>query len=168
MQERCVEGLYAVLSTSSVVPIIRCARNGAAEMIARALSARLAENAAARLSTVPGSAATSLSSFRRPLLVLLERNVDLAAMLHHPWSYSALLHDALGLRLNRVKINEGEKEKTFDLDAHDTFWAEQAGATFPQVAMEVKTQVIPFFKKIFLKYNRFKSTCNQFHFNCNV
>jgi hypothetical protein len=133
------------------MPIIRCARNGAAEMIARALAARLSESNQHRLAGGGGASLpshASLASFRRPLLVLLDRNVDLAAMLHHPWTYSALVHDALGLRLNRVKLSDGDATKTFDLDAHDTFWTSQGGATFPQVAMEVKTQVASGFVRL--------------------
>jgi hypothetical protein len=101
--ERCVDGLFAALAVSGVVPIIRCPRNGAAEMVARALSLRLNEHVAARAGSSLASA-TALSSFRRPLLVVLERGVDLASMMHHPWTYSAMVHDVLGLRLNRVRL----------------------------------------------------------------
>ena len=52
-----------------------------------------------RVDTESGGA---LASFRRPLLVLLERTADLATMMHHPWTYGALVHDTLGLKLNRV------------------------------------------------------------------
>ena len=34
-------------------------------------------------------------SFQRPLLILLDRNVDVATPLHHPWTYQALVHDVL-------------------------------------------------------------------------
>lgn len=32
---------------------------------------------------------------QRPLLVLLDRNLDLATPLHHTWTYQALAHDVL-------------------------------------------------------------------------
>ena len=35
----------------------------------------------------------SFSSFTRPLLVILDRNMDLATPLHHTWTYQALAHD---------------------------------------------------------------------------
>jgi hypothetical protein len=141
--ERCVEGLFAVLSVSGVVPIIRCARNGAAEMVARNLSTRLHEHASARAGVALSGAATAISSFRRPLLVVLERGVDLGAMLHHPWSYAAMVHDVLGLRLNRVRVPDDDApapaaaaaaaggaavtttDRVFDLDARDSFWSAQ-------------------------------------------
>ncbi|NWS46203.1 SCFD1 protein, partial [Probosciger aterrimus] len=42
-------------------------------------------------------------SFQRPLLVLVDRNIDLATPLHHTWTYQALVHDVL-VRLNRILL----------------------------------------------------------------
>jgi hypothetical protein len=36
-------------------------------------------------------------SVQRPLLAILDRNIDLATPLHHGWTYQALAHDLLGL-----------------------------------------------------------------------
>ena len=33
------------------------------------------------------------NSFTRPLLVIFDRNMDLATPLHHTWTYQALVHD---------------------------------------------------------------------------
>ena len=72
------------------------------------------------------------SSFSRPLLVILDRNLDLATPLHHTWTYQALAHDVLELQLNRITLPsqlplEGgaslrEQEKTYDLLPSDKFW----------------------------------------------
>lgn len=66
-------------------------------------------------------------------------------MLHHTWSYQALTHDLLEMRLNRVVINIKEGSETFasgrrsfDLDKSDPFWAENAGNPFPKVAVAVQ------------------------------
>jgi hypothetical protein len=167
--ERCVDGLFAVLAVCGVTPVIRCPRNGAAEMVARGLSQRLHELAAERLGAgigATGSASSALSSFRRPLLVIVERGTDLATMLHHPWTYGAMVHDVLGLRLNRVRVASADQdggggggdaasasaaapvERTFDLDARDTFWAAHGGAPFQQVAVEVKEAVNEYKAKV--------------------
>lgn len=45
-------------------------------------------------------------NFQRPLLIILDRNVDMATPLHHTWTYQALAHDVLDLALNRVVIEE--------------------------------------------------------------
>ena len=36
-----------------------------------------------------------LLSFQRPVLIILDRNVDLCTPLHHTWTYQALCHDVL-------------------------------------------------------------------------
>lgn len=44
-----------------------------------------------------------LFSFQRPLLVLVDRNIDLATPLHHTWTYQALVHDVL-VRINLMLL----------------------------------------------------------------
>ena len=39
---------------------------------------------------------------QRPVLVLLDRQVDLPVMIHHGWSYQALVHETSATRLNHV------------------------------------------------------------------
>ena len=80
----------------------------AAEIISR----QLYEKIHTELSSVPNlfteSAASSSigagSSFQRPVLLILDRNLDLSVMLTHCWSYQALCHDVFDLNLNRVKM----------------------------------------------------------------
>ena len=45
-----------------------------------------------------------LSSYQRPVLVILDRDIDLGVMLSHPWTYQALIHDLLGMKNNRVDV----------------------------------------------------------------
>ena len=40
-------------------------------------------------------------SFHRPVLVILDRLIDMATPLHHTWTYQALAHDLLQYSLNR-------------------------------------------------------------------
>lgn len=49
-------------------------------------------SAAGRSDTAP---AQLTASFQRPLLAILDRGIDLAAPLHHSWTYQALAHDLL-------------------------------------------------------------------------
>ena len=72
-------------------------------------------------------------SFYRPLLVILDRQVDLATPLHHTWTYQALAHDVLQYHLNSVSISEATnsdvhasvqskpKTRKCDLDNKDVF-----------------------------------------------
>jgi sec1 family domain-containing protein 1 len=86
----------------------------------------------------------------RPLLVLMDRYIDLPVMLHHTWTYQALTHDSLSLNLNRVTIPvpdadaavallQSQKSRVYDLDKADSFWAINAGLPFPMVAEAVET-----------------------------
>ncbi|XP_002732351.1 sec1 family domain-containing protein 1-like [Saccoglossus kowalevskii] len=97
----------------------------------------------------------TLHFFQRPLLVMLDRNMDLATPLHHTWTYQALAHDVLDLQLNQVVIEETvespspsqsgarpkKKTKTYDLNPKDKFWNQQKGSPFPTVAEAVQSEL---------------------------
>jgi len=48
-----------------------------------------------------------ISSLLTSVLVILDRNVDLIPMLSHSWTYQALVHDVLDMKLNRVTVEVG-------------------------------------------------------------
>jgi hypothetical protein len=59
----------------------------------------------------------------RPLLLLVDRGVDLGVMMHHPWTYQALAHDILPCAHNKLFIKGNFQE----IDRRrDTFWNEFA------------------------------------------
>ncbi len=92
------------------------------------------------------------------MLIILDRNIDLPTMLHHTWTYQALVHDILGMNLNKVQVEVGNKlcyfnlmkvqesddsgpdqtkkeTKVFDLDSSaDSFWAANMDTPFPKIA----------------------------------
>lgn len=101
---------------------------------------------------------SSLLRFQRPLLVLLDRNMDMATPLHHTWTYQALVHDVLEFNLNRVTFQEDEsssthqeasrhtpsrnvKKKECDLNPTDNFWVAQRGLPFPNVAEAIQEEL---------------------------
>jgi hypothetical protein len=142
--ERIVDGLLSVIITLRIVPIIRCPPNEVAEMVARRLEERIREliskgGAAAELfsSRQDGPAASS----QRPLLCILDREVDMVTMLNHSWTYQAMVHDVLGMRLNKVMVpvDTGDtsappKAQPYDVDESDSFWKANAGEPWPQAA----------------------------------
>lgn len=86
----------------------------------------------------------------RPVLILLDRNVDLVPMLSHSWTYQSLVHDVLNMKLNRITIEtpidesnpaKGTSKKAYDLNANDFFWAKNAGVPFPQVAEDIDAEL---------------------------
>lgn len=82
---------------AGTVPIIRCPRGNAAEMIAEKLDKKLRDNIRDTRNSLftLDSVQAGQFSFQRPLLVILDRNVDLATPFHHTWTYQALAHDVL-------------------------------------------------------------------------
>ena len=150
-----VEGLFSVFVTLGVVPVIRCPKGNAAEMVAVKLNQKLKQN----LQDIRNNLFTAGDSFTqensmprpRPLLVLLDRNMDMATPLHHTWTYQALAHDVLNLKLNQIKIEEsnaasGAKPKrpvikSYDLTSTDKFWNIHRGSPFPQVAEAVQEEL---------------------------
>ncbi|KAL8536292.1 hypothetical protein ACS0TY_011783 [Phlomoides rotata] len=146
--ERIVGGLFCVLATVAVVPIIRCPRGGPAEMVASLLDQRLRDHLLAKnnLFTEGGN---FTSSFQRPILCIFDRNFELSVAIQHDFRYKPLVHDVLGLRLNRLNV-KGEKGgmKSFELDHSDPFWTANGSLEFPEVAVEIETQLNKYKKDV--------------------
>lgn len=86
----------------------------------------------------------------RPVLVILDRNVDLNPMLSHSWTYQSLVHDVLNMKLNRITIEapvdeehpaKGVTKKAYDLTSADFFWEKNAALPFPQVAEDIDAEL---------------------------
>lgn len=155
VMDTIVDSLFSVFVTFGTVPIIRSPRGNSAEMVAEKLDKKIRENLRdARNSLFTSDAIHSGQfSFQRPLLVILDRNIDLTTPLHHTWTYQALAHDVLDLNLNRVIIDEevekhersGTKKKktvkSYDLNSNDKFWLLHKGSPFPTVAEAVQEEL---------------------------
>ncbi|CAG5081726.1 Similar to Slh: Protein sly1 homolog (Drosophila melanogaster) [Cotesia congregata] len=148
-----VDSLFSVFVTLGTVPIIRCPRGNAAEMVAKKLDKKLRENVwDTRNSLFQGEVGgTGHFSFQRPLLIVLDRSVDMATPLHHTWTYQALAHDVLELALNRLVVEEnvgrspagGARSKTrpCELNNTDRFWSQHKGSPFPRVAEAIQEEL---------------------------
>lgn len=86
----------------------------------------------------------------RPVLVIVDRNVDLIPMLSHSWTYQSLVHDILNMHLNRITMetladaenpSKGKVKRAYDLNSNDFFWARNAAIPFPQVAEDIDTEL---------------------------
>ncbi|KAL1554518.1 Vesicle trafficking between the ER and Golgi [Salvia divinorum] len=146
--EKIVGGLFCVLATLAVVPVIRCPRGGPAEMVASLLDQRLRDHLLTKnnLFTEGGNFA---SSFQRPILCLFDRNFELSVAIQHDFRYKPLVHDVLGLRLNRlnVKVEKGGM-KSYELDRTDPFWTANGSLEFPRVAEEIDAQLNKYKKDV--------------------
>ncbi|XP_077117046.1 sec1 family domain-containing protein 1 [Ranitomeya variabilis] len=157
IMDTIVDSLFCFFVTLGAVPIIRCPRGNAAEMVAVKLDKKLRENLRdARNSLFTGdNLGTGQFSFQRPLLVLVDRNIDLSTPLHHTWTYQALVHDVLDFHLNRVNLEESaavesspsgarpkkKNKKSYDLTVADKFWQKHKGSPFPEVAESVQQEL---------------------------
>lgn len=130
-------GLLSVVGALGVVPIIRCPKGGAPEMVARKLNKIIAEHPNTLSST-----STTQKGKSRPLLVIFDRNMDLITPTQHSSTYQALIDDLLVHKANRVEFTvEGGTggaskkriPKKFDLDADgDPFYSEHKFKPFPE------------------------------------
>ncbi|KZT30914.1 SLY1 protein [Neolentinus lepideus HHB14362 ss-1] len=152
--ERIASGLFSVVVTMGQVPIIRAPKGNAAEMVAKKLETRIRD---AILSASRSHGASSslfvqdsagLSNLQRPLLLIMDRNVDLVSMVSHGWTYQALVSDCLEMKLNRVVVAtptqiplQAAQKKAYDLDSKDFFWSKNAANPFPQVAEDIDTEL---------------------------
>ncbi|OON17451.1 Sec1 family protein, partial [Opisthorchis viverrini] len=193
-----VDGLFSVFATLGTVPIIRCPKGDASEMIATRLDAKLRDSlrdsrsslfvtsesargytasgapgigvgGMTRSSQNPGVTSTNptfSNLFQRPLLVLLDRNLDLATPLHHELTYQSLVHDIFKITLNRIKVDldlakevtssdvdglPAPKSKTnkrpgkleqYELTTvTDRLWRDFKGAAFSEVAEAIRDEV---------------------------
>ncbi|NXF20553.1 SCFD1 protein, partial [Rhodinocichla rosea] len=157
IMDTIVDSLFCFFVTLGAIPIIRCSRGTAAEMVAVKLDKKLRENLRdARNSLFTGDTlGAGQFSFQRPLLVLVDRNIDLATPLHHTWTYQALVHDVLDFHLNRVNLEESagtestpagarpkkKNKKSYDLTTSDKFWQKHKGSPFPEVAESVQQEL---------------------------
>ncbi|XP_037098251.1 sec1 family domain-containing protein 1 isoform X1 [Syngnathus acus] len=157
IMDTIVDSLFCFFVTLGAVPVIRCPRGNAAEMVAVKLDKKLRENLRdARNSLFTGdNMAAGQFSFQRPLFVLADRNMDMATPLHHTWTYQALIHDVMDFHLNWVVLEEGavaeassagarpkkKSRRTYDLTPADKFWQKHKGSPFPEVAESVQEEL---------------------------
>lgn len=146
--EKIVSGLFCVLATLAVVPIIRCPRDGPAEMVASALDQRLRDHLLSK-NNLFSEGGSSVSSFQRPVLCIVDRNFELSVGIQHDFRYKPLVHDVLGLKLNRLSV-QGDKGgmRSYELDSSDPFWVANGSLEFPEVAVEIETQLNKYKKDI--------------------
>ncbi|KAF6071264.1 Sec1 family protein [Candida albicans] len=90
------------------------------------------------LSNTRGSTVATASIQQRPVLILLDRNFDLASMFSHSWIYQCMVSDVFQLQRNTIKITkhaakDGEKDSTknYDVDPKDFFWNKYSQLPFP-------------------------------------
>ncbi|KAF7295098.1 Sly1 vesicle trafficking sec1-like protein [Mycena indigotica] len=150
--ERIANGLFSVVATAGHVPYIRCPRGNAAEMIAKKLETKIrdallmASRHSSNSNALFAQDSSGLAGLQRPLLLILDRNLDLTSPILHGWTYQALISDCFHMNLNRVVVpattgSPPQPKRSYDLDSKDFFWARNAANPFPQVAEEIDAEL---------------------------
>lgn len=139
-------GLFSVfMSFASAAPVICTLTKSAQDptslclQVSSRLEGRIRShliNTKSSLAMTP-AAAKSISA-SRPLLIIVDRLVDLAGPIKHSSAYNALIDDILGLQGNKVSL-PAPVNKSFDIDRRDWLWRENATRPFPNVAEAVET-----------------------------
>ena len=132
LAERIANGLLTTLITINKIPIIRCPRNGPAELVATQLDLKV------RDFLNNSGISHSQQIQQRPVLILLDRNIDLASMFSHSWIYQCMVSDVFTLKRNTIKLvkyddNQKATSKSYDIDPKDFFWARNSQLPFPDV-----------------------------------
>ena len=122
--DSCAEGIVHVLLTLQMIPIIAWSRGNLACIdIAEKLKSKIKD----MKHYLPHAEVS------RPILLLSDRTCDLSTGLVQPFAYRALLHDTLGMSLN--KVVRGKKE--FEVDEKDLVWQELSGEEVGEVIEKV-------------------------------
>mmetsp|Transcript_12353 Transcript_12353/g.24011 ORF Transcript_12353/g.24011 Transcript_12353/m.24011 type:complete len:665 (-) Transcript_12353:50-2044(-) len=133
-------GAMSLVATLGTVPIIRCPPGGPAEMVARSICDMLRNLVQDQGSIFAQSTSRGVIE-QRPMLLVVDRSIDMGAPLLHTAGYQTLVDDVLDFGLNRVRIpdsaeSDGKtssagapkgKVVTLDKDT-DKFWAKYAGS----------------------------------------
>jgi len=139
--ETIADGLFSVCVTLGVVPLIKCAKGNAAEQVAIKLDQKIRDNLrdARNNLFVQENIRAGQWSVHRPVLVIADRNLDLTTMIHHNWTYQAMIHDVLDMELNRIRFVDTEsRKKEYDISLTDRLWMNFKGSPFPIVAEAIQ------------------------------
>ncbi|KAI0461374.1 hypothetical protein LJB42_001042 [Komagataella kurtzmanii] len=135
--DKISNGIFAAILTMNGIPAIRCCRGGPAELIASKLDQKLRDHV---INTKSSASFTN----SKLVLILLDRNIDLASMFAHSWIYQCMVSDVFELKRNTIKIpsqKPNESTKEYDIDPKDFFWAANNSLPFPDAVEHVENEL---------------------------
>ncbi|SCP03970.1 Sec1 family protein, putative [Plasmodium ovale] len=153
IMNKITDGLLSLLVTLGVIPIIRVSSNQSypSKCIAEKLHKKIYELLNLRAAN---SYIFTSKNNQRPLLILVDRDVDLSVMVQHSWTYQALIHDVFNIRLNKIDLHDDISpssvrtnstdvttskggNKSYDIDNNDSFFQMNCNKPFPDVANSI-------------------------------
>ncbi|GAM24344.1 hypothetical protein SAMD00019534_075190 [Acytostelium subglobosum LB1] len=140
---RIIDGIVSALLALKKKPIIRYSANSE-------LTKTVAEAVARSMQTE-----RELFEMRKsePILLILDRKDDPVTPLLHQWTYQSMIHELLGIRNNRVNLNQPgvkedpAKEVVLSID-HDTFFKDNLYMNYGDLGASIKDLVETYQKKM--------------------
>lgn len=88
---------------------------------------------------------------KKPLLIILDRDFDFVTPTRHGMSYSELIHDTLGIKNNKVDVQEATGTASYDIDTDTEFYSKNRFLDFPTVADTVERELHEYKKELALR-----------------
>eukprot|EP00835_Amoeboradix_gromovi_P002365 NODE_133_length_18153_cov_0.298050.p1 type:complete len:555 gc:universal NODE_133_length_18153_cov_0.298050:9005-10669(+) len=85
----------------------------------------------------------------RPILLIVNRSMDVLPFLMHSWSYNVLIYDLFKLSQNRITLPSTSTTagQAIDIDPLDVIWKVHCNDPFPVVAEQIDKQLVQYKKK---------------------
>lgn len=142
--QRSVQALTAILLSLKKLPVIRFQDSSeVARKTAEAVKQTIAKE-------------NALFDFRRsdipPLLLILDRKIDVVTPLLNQWTYQAMVHELLTINNNRVNLSNvpgitKELQEIVLSPEHDEFYAANMYSNFGEIGANIKALMEEFQKK---------------------
>jgi len=135
--DRIAEGVFNMLVHNNFLPVFRYQKEDSTGYLADKLNQKFQDYFSSSAVEMSGRILTKIN------FLLLDRNVDLTSLISHTWKYQPMVHDLLGINLNRVHVPSSSGDTHFDLDiTHDKFWANHVSQDLlPEVGQNINHEV---------------------------
>ncbi|KAM0676583.1 Sec1 domain containing protein 1 [Binucleata daphniae] len=119
----CIDSLYSVFYCLNQVPFI-VSFDKKYEILSKKLANKFK------------STGLIQNTSKRPLLIILNRDFDVFSPIEHVWSYNAIIHDLLGINLNKIEFDG----KSYEII--DDFYLKNQHEPFPVVAERIEEELL--------------------------
>lgn len=140
-----VTSLHSVFATLGQIPFIRYQPSTVGEAVAKRLCDSIGNAILSRtLSEIFSGNGSQFSGQEcRPLLILIDRSIDVTTMVSHQWSYASLVQDVFEVNINRISHVDNKSKKTvyYDIDSDDAFWEKNSSLTLPEVTENLSKDI---------------------------
>lgn len=125
--EEIAMSLFCLMKNCKIWPIIKTGKGMCDEVLHK-------------LQALCDDTTEDVSTINRPLLLIIDRSIDLSIMFHHSWTYQSLLLDVFKNSMNKIAIPSAIPSIT-ELDkGKDSFWSNQSFQEFDLVLQNIDKQ----------------------------